>query len=397
MRKLSILIALVLLVPAAAQAKSLDELLVDKGIITKAEAMAAHGGGAKVYYKGGTRIEFPDQGFSVKINTQLQPRYEFTDNDDGVDNVSSFRMRRARVQLSGHALNKEFSYKLQYDLVGRTAGDGSRAPNLRDAYLNWHACDTAWIRMGQWKTGVSRQYNNSSAKLQIADRSRASDYFDLGRQNGAGVGGEVMDGQVSWTASVYNGSSTGEGINRGGVDTNHAGVVTLRADLMGEMNAHSEGDVDWTDDAAVNAGLAYAYSDDNVAGLGQDHHSFNADVNFKYQGWSLFGEFYYSLIDPDGTGSAGDIEDIGFYVQGGYFIQPKKLEIAARVGYIDFEDDAGSAAFDDETEASASINYYWWKHQLKAQLGYAFVTEGGRSGSADVDTSRWFLQLSSWF
>ena len=53
MRKLSLLLAAgMLAAPAVAGAAPLDDMLADKGL------MAAHEGGAKVYYKGGTRLEF---------------------------------------------------------------------------------------------------------------------------------------------------------------------------------------------------------------------------------------------------------------------------------------------------------------------------------------------------
>lgn len=393
MRKLSVLIALLLLIPAAAQAKSLDELLVDKGIITKAEAVSA-GGHAKVYWNKGTRIEFPDNGFSTSIATLIQPRYEFVDNDSdsGLGNTSGVELNTARVIVAGHALNKEFTYKMQYDLVGDVDAGGESSPRLLDAIINWNFCDSAWARIGQWKTGISRQYNTSRSSLQFADRSNATNFFNLGRQNGAAVGGN-WDGALEWSASMYNGQSDGEGINRPGVDTNHTGIVAVRYNAMGEMDALSEGDVEWTDDMAVNLGAAYGFSDYDEMGINTETSHISVDASMKYQGWSLHGEFYYSTEDPD-VGS--DIDSVGFYVQGGYFVQPKKLELAARVGYIDYEDDAGLAQ-DDQTEATVGLNYYWWKHHLKAQLNYVYQRDNANTGGTDLSTNRWLLQLTSWF
>ena len=52
MRKLTVLAALLLLVPTVSQAKSLEDLLVEKGVITKSEARgSSHDSGAKVYWK----------------------------------------------------------------------------------------------------------------------------------------------------------------------------------------------------------------------------------------------------------------------------------------------------------------------------------------------------------
>jgi len=379
------------LISTSAQAKTLDELLVEKGYISKAEAMAT-GGGAKVYWNKGSRFEFPDQGFTMTFATLLQPRYDFVDGDAdaGEGNTSSFSVKRARVIVSGTALSNEFDYYMQYDMVGNHADDGSSSPTFLDGYLTWHACDNAWARMGQWKTGISRQYVASDQNLQFADRSIANDYFNLGRQAGAAVGGDVANGKVTWMAAIYNGNSDGEGINHAGNDTHHSGVLNVRWNPKGEMDTKAEGDVDWTEDAALSFGAAYAWQNPKTVAGNFDEHTINVDANLKVKGFALHGEFYYLNTDPDDGDSSNDV---GFYVQAGYFVKPKKLEIAGRVSYVSFDD---GAEFDDSSEASASLNYYWWKSHLKAQFGYSFLQDSPQDGD-NINTNRWLLQLTSWF
>src|SRR5262245_56537178 len=115
---------------ADASAGTLEELLVEKGVITKSEAtsVASPAGSAKVTYNNGTQIEFPDHRFNVKRNTLVQTRYQFTDNDEdgGKINNSSFDVVRARIIISGTALGKEFSYYLQNDFVGSKNDDGQK-------------------------------------------------------------------------------------------------------------------------------------------------------------------------------------------------------------------------------------------------------------------------------
>jgi len=407
MRKATILAALLLLTPTVSQAKTLEELLVEKGVITKGEAGGVSDAGAsKVYWNKGTRIEFPDTGFTTNIATQLQSRYEFIDNDEDAaqGNVSSFSMRRARLIISGTALNKEFSYKLQNDFVGKGDGDGGRESNLRDAYIQWQPCQEGMgVRFGQFKTQISRQFNTDSSALQFVDRSEASEYFDLDRQHGAMAFGTFMDGMVYTSAGIFNGESDGEGINRPGVDTKHTGVLSARVNPMGKMNVYEEGDIDWTDAPALSFGGAYAYSDYNSdvgAGLDKiDAHTFSVDGNFKYMGWSANGEFFYRSSRPD---NSDNVEPLGFYVQGGYFVMPKKLELAARYGYLDCDDGKAygdCSGLDNINEVSATINYYFWRHSLKAQLGYDFVNEDAATGpsSNDLNTNRWVFQVSSYF
>jgi phosphate-selective porin len=407
MRRATLIAALLLLTPTVSQAKTLEELLVEKGVITKGEASGVSDAGAsKVYWNKGTRIEFPDTGFTTSIATQIQARYTFTDNDEdsGLKNTSSFEMRRVRLIISGTALNKEFAYKLQTDFVGKNDGEGGREPNLRDAYIQWQPCDDAsGIRMGQFKTAVSRQFNTDSSALQFVERSAVSDYFDLGRQNGAMAFGTFADGMVYGSAGIFNGESTGEGINRPGVDTKHTAVLSARVNPLGKMNVYEEGDIDWSEDAALSFGAAYAYSQFNDVSENvtddTDAHTFSFDGDFKYRGWSANAEFFYQSVRPD---VAEKSEPLGFYVQGGYFLTPKKLELAARYGYLDCDSGkAGGecAGLDNINEVSATINYYFWRHSLKAQLGYDFINEDSMSGGNDSDqnTNRWVFQISSYF
>jgi phosphate-selective porin OprO/OprP len=402
MRKVTLLAGLLLLAPAVSQAKSLDELLVQKGVITKAEAHSAAGAsGSKTYWNQGTRFDFPSEGFSAQINSLIQTRYTFTDNDSdaGVENTSSFDMNLVTLTVSGNALHEEFSYKIDADFVGTSNSSGESTPHLRDAWLQWNTCDWASLRMGQFKTQGGRQFNADDQSLQFADRSAASDFFSLGRQNGLAAMGNFADGMLELSAGVYNGLSDGEGINRGGVDTKHTAVVAARINAMGKMNMGEEGDIGWTEDAAMTLGASYSYSDGSQTALGGDFTQDNiaVDVNFKYMGWGIHGEYFFENQDPDN--GSGKVEPQGFYAQAGYFLMPKKLEVAARYAMIDCDDGlaGGSCSGNDElNEVGVSLNYHWSKHNLKGQLGYWLLNEDGLDGE-DINTNKWMFQLSSYF
>ncbi len=405
MRKATLLAALMLVIPATSQAKTLEELLVEKGVITKGEAGGVSDAGAsKVYWNRGTRIEFPDNGFTTSITTQIQTRYAFVDNDEdaGLRNTSGFSVNRARLVIAGTALNREFSYKLQTDFVG-TPNDTESAdsPAVRDAYIQWQPCeDGTGIRMGQFKTAISRQFNTDQAALQFADRSQVSEFFTIGRANGAMAFGTLADGMITGSAAIFNGQSTGEGLNAGPVDTKHTGVLAVRVNPMGKMNVYEESDVDYTEDAALSFGAAYSYTQSEVPfeqGVTStvDSQIVNLDANFKAAGFSANAEFFYQNLDTDS-------KPTGFYAQGGYFVVPKKVELAARYGFLDCDDGSAPgqcAGVDKSNEVSATINYYFWKHSLKAQLGYDLVNQDlvGSNDSNDRNTNRWIFQVSGYF
>jgi phosphate-selective porin len=402
MRKATLIAALFLLTPTVSQAKTLEELLVEKGVITKGEAAGSTSAAAsKVYWNNGTRVDFPDTGFTTTIATQLQTRYTFADNDEGVGqvNTSSFDVHRARLIVSGTALNKEFSYRLSTDFVGGTDTDNPDSPAVRDAYIQWQPClDDLGVRLGAFKTGISRQFNTDQSALQFVDRSTASEYFTLGRQNGAALMKTFADGMIEASAAIFNGSSDGEGPNLSGTDTLHTGVASVRVNPMGKMNAYEEGDLDYTEDTALSLGAAYAYGDATNAKLGNETNTINVDANLKSNGLSLSGEYFHQNVNPD---EGSDVSPSGFYAQAGYFLTPKKLELAARYGYTDCDNGKASgvcAGFDSISEAAATINYFFWRNSLKAQLGYSHQASDLTDTSAsDVKNNKYVFQLSSYF
>jgi phosphate-selective porin OprO/OprP len=414
MRKITVMAALLLLTPAVSQAKTLEELLVEKGVITKGEAARTTGSGtSKLYWNQGTRVEFPDTGFTTSVATMIQTRYAFTDRDEdaGLTNTSSFDVNRARLIISGTALNREFSYMLSTDFISASDSDANfgESPSVRDAYIDWKPCnDDTGIRMGAFKTAASRQFNTDQQAMQFADRSVASEFFTLGRQNGAMAFGSLADGMVTGSAGIFNGQSDFEGSNTSGQDTRHTGVASVRINPTGSMNTAEEGDIDWTEELATSLGVTYAYSDkSNQIERGVDADGFpqrsnvvnqgsliNVDANLKYMGLGLHAEYFNQNNDSDVSGDPS-----GFYVQGGYYFTPKKLELAMRYGYTDCDNGEATgqcSGNDNITEASASLNYYFWRHNLKAQLGYDFVQTDTVAGG-DVNSNRYIFQLGSYF
>lgn len=398
MRKASILAALLLLTPAISQAKTLEDLLVEKGVISKGEAKEAIGNApAKVYYNNGTRIDFADAGFTSKINTLIQTRYTFSDNDEDVGdkNTSSFDVHKAKISIGGNALHEEFAYYINTNFGGESA-------ELDDAWIKWNGCDWFGVKMGQFKTGISRQYNTSDHNLQFAEDSVVSDYFNYGRQAGAHLSSNLMDGALVVGAGIFNGNSDGEGKNREGRDTRHLGIINARYNVMGKMDPFVEGDIDWTDAPALNIGVAYGHSQSENA-ISEtvsdqfDEDIVNADIVFKNMGLSIIGEYFVSTAEGDDTDVEVDTQ--GFYAQAGYFLKPKTLELAARYGYLDCDDGAAGgicSGNDSVNHVSASVNYHWWKNQMKAQFGYDVISEDRVGTDDNTNSNRWILQLSAY-
>jgi len=389
--------ALLLSLCPAANAETLEELLVRKGIISQSEAAQSSSG--RVSYDKGLKVDFPDKGNGVKLFSLIQPRYQFTDQDaeSGKNNSSSFQMKRARIYASGYALQKEFTFALMTDLVGSTSSEGAMSPDLQDAIVEYHPSPSWDVRMGQFLVPFVRESLQAYTQ-QFPEFSVATTNFALFRQPGAGAWYRSEDNKFTLGASMYNGNSTGEGRNRPAVDTKHTAVVNGRWSPLAPINILEEGDIGSTQDPAVSMGAAYLYAQANIdkEGILEDSkiNGYNADLNFKYMGFSAHGE----IMGYSRTGEVGKSSPIGMYAQLGYFLVPKTFEVAGRYSTVDCDKGGGSqcgADIERVNEAAVSGNYFFSQdHTLKAQLAWIWRRDEKKE-SQDIDTSKIILQLSA--
>ena len=327
---------------------------------------------ASLSYDNGVVLDFPDADLSVKLNFRGQANYRYI-NLDGLEDVSDFDIRRARIKVTANALGGDVTFKLQNDFTG-DLDDGAatfqRTEDLKDLWVQYNAADAAKIRLGQYKLPFSLQASLSSFNMQFIDRSVATILLAHGRSAGLMVHGDA--GGLYYAVSVDNGSGLGEGTNAGGFDTDHrlVSMVSLSSD---GYNRKDEGDIaheastDWT------AGISSSWEDAEVLGDGLEVEIFRlaADVGFKCHGLAAQGEFFYRQIDVDGLSSSAD--DIGFYVQSGYAFVPDAWDVAARFSAV-FNDDDVIAAGDveDRFEYNLAIGHYLMGHDLKVQAQVSF-------------------------
>ncbi|NOR65199.1 MAG: hypothetical protein GQ468_04210, partial [Candidatus Scalindua sp.] len=88
------------------------------------------------------------------------------------------------------------------------------------------------------------------------------------------------------------------------------------------------------------------------------------EYGLKYRGFSTSAEFYWRKYDNVGGKS---IIDRGFFVQGGYFLIPKHLEIAGRYSLVDFDNRREADAI---REATAGISYFFAGQSKKLQFNF---------------------------
>jgi len=411
MRKLSLIAAASLLVPVAAQAKPLNELLLDKGVLGAAD-MKKDAGPARLTYDNGATLEFPSAGAKWKMNARLQSVYTYTDAEEGADS-HSFDARNVRLDLGGSVLNDEFSFKLTNDFTKDT-DSGTSGSKLQDAYIDWHACPESNVRAGQWMTPFGRQWMTENHNLQFVDRTAAAQAFNFGRQEGVGYYGTLADSYTHQLA-VFNGNSSingvSEGQNTGGFDNKLLVVYNGAFDVLGSYDRGYEGDPTMSEGSA-GFGFSGFYSQDNISATGESAFSTGADqygaaVDFGYRGggMSFQVEGLYRGFSFDDVSFGGDdsADFFATYVQGGIMVA-ENMELAARFGWIDLDEDvsrvlaasANSAVVTDGYEVNASLNYYLNGHNLKVMTGPTWII-ADNEGQDDVTDFRYQVGLFGYF
>jgi len=199
---------------------------------------------------------------------------------------------------------------------------------------------------------------------------------------------------------VFNGvgiNLTRLGLNTPGNANELMYVGRVTADLMGKPG-YPEGDLAYSLTPQMAVGLSYGYNaglqtnatpttdpgvntqiSTAIASVGNGRLLNQGVVNlgttgvdfiFKYKGLSLQSEGFVRNVDTrDPSKRIGNAT--GFYVQGGYFVVPKTIEVVGRYSYMD--PDTHSAQ-DTLTSALGGLNWYLNGHEHKLQFDYGVVT-----------------------
>lgn len=409
---------LALLLCQSAWAKSLEDVLKEKGVITEADYKEITKSKPITYLPGkGFTFASDDERFKLSVGGRVQARYSYTDLEDNSKSpdTSKWEVRRMKLWLSGNAYSKNLTYLFQADFT-----QGSSSKLLEHAYLNYRLLDELQVLAGQTKVPFGRQWLNSSGSQQFVDRSLASDAFRPGYDAGVKLSGDILNGLTTYELGIYGGA--GQSTARSASDNAYAARVTVNP--FGKM-AYSESDMDnsakpllsiggnyyrntlaatytpaVTNDPATIANEAKPAStsleSNNVTLAGSSGwlgkglttftssekiniDTFGADAAFKWHGASIQGE--YLLGQADGRKSDKTLRAHGFYAQAGYFIIPKTLEAAFRYSYVDPNRDKSN---DIMRETAGAISWYFDKHNLKLQGDVTNLHDQSKGRSDDL-------------
>jgi phosphate-selective porin len=268
---------------------------------------------------------------SFQLSGYTQFLYNYWDK--GTD---SFSIPRARLTLSGELL-KNVRFKIQVD--------AAKNPALMDAQIDIQFRPYLGLRFGQYYVPFSLENNTSDSELDTILRSQVvnalSPSRDIGSQ-GRDIGAMFI-GRYS-IAEYYLGVFNGAGINK--LDTNKAKDVSARL-ILHPTSALAVG------------GSLYRGRHNPVQGLpdiSRTRAGLEASLNLG--AWSLVGEFI--------SGKDDLVSRSGWYLQGGYFVLPEKLQAVVKWDTYDRDKDMSGDRTDLFTLAT---NWYLWK-KTKLAVNY---------------------------
>jgi hypothetical protein len=327
--------------------------------------------------------------FSLKANGWIQFRHHAfaSDVNSWTDNAgvtrpvldrNTFDIERARIVLSGSAIDQRLTYFLQLD--GDT--DGEHAVDFFDYWWGWEFSDRFEVQVGKRKVPASRQWLLTARKTRFVERPMSNDFFRPDRTLGIfGVGkfGETGNYEVMFG----NGYSSSNDSNANS-DDRYTVAATSYFDPLGDYGGDIV-DYDGDSKPVVRLGHSFVFSPQKGNTLGvplddatflrltdgtrltqigalapgvtvsdYDIYLYGVDAAIKWNGWSANAEFFARWIEQisgNGPLPVNELFQYGYYVEGGRFLVPQKLDVNARYSQV-------SGDFGTSSEYAAGFNWY---------------------------------------
>jgi phosphate-selective porin OprO and OprP len=328
-----------------------------------------------------------------------------------------FRLRRARINLSGD-FAEQFEFKIEGDFeqsdsaitalksVVVTTGKTTTVTNstrtefsATDIFINWHGIPEANIKVGQWKAPFGLEQITPDPKLIMIERSLPTGALTPERQVGVQIWGKPLTNLlpqekdfVTYYAGIFNGN--GRNVN---TNDNNNFMYVGRLELQPfngkvagqEASLKLGGDVlNSRDDAGTNiapSGNLKVNTDGSLASFtlpGADERTaWSLDGWFNIGPFDVIGEYFSENVNGRTVlGVApgfADFSPSGWYVQGSYYIIPKKFQAAVRWEELD----PAQVPNDGIHSITGGLNYYIHGDSLKVMANYVHTWSDFRAAN----------------
>ena len=314
--------------------------------------------GSNAGHDGHFFLASPDGSFRLNVSGQIQARYTINSRHDQGNTTddfeSGFTNPRTVLRFDGKVYDN-FVYGIQG--VFNNSGGGF---TLEDAYTGY-AFDNGWILLaGQYREPILWEDVINDEDSLAVDQSVVNAVFAQGFSKGAWV--HYSTDQWRMWAGVN------DGIRSANTDFSSSPAafgVTTRWEykIDGEWGQFDQFSSPRGSDLAIKIGAGAHYEQSpRVAGplppvgvgtIESKLFAYTADVMVEGDGWNVFAMGVGLLTDTNG--GTGTFNDLGFLVQGGFFVTDRIEPFARYDVVIPDADRAGNAAFNT---ATIGANYY---------------------------------------
>src|SRR5450432_3769422 len=313
-----------------------------------------------------------------------------------------FRLRRARITLSGD-FAEQFDFKIEGDLeqsdaaitalktVNTTTGATTTVTNSNrvefsatDIFINWHHIPEMNLKVGQWKAPFGLEQITSDTQIYTIERSLPTGALTPERQIGAMLWGKPLTNvlpEQKDLVTYYAGMFNGNGRNFNNNDNNefmYVGrleILPFKGKLMGqEASLKIGGDYLFSrDETGTNISPALnlkVNADGSLTSYSlaspDERHAYSVDLWLKLGPFDLIGEYLDETVRPRGAAAFSEFEASGFYVQGSYFLLPKKLQAVVKWEHLN----PGQLGNDGIASITGGLNYYIHGDNVKVMADY---------------------------
>jgi hypothetical protein len=349
------------------------------------QASAAQLPGSVATWNRSLSFTSPDDRFSLSLGGRLQPRYEY-ERREGASNLSSFSMRRIRLDFRGHAHSPDLTYRIMPELA--------RTASMRDGYVNYRKNEGLELRFGQFSVPFSWEREVSSNRHQFMERSLAHAEFEWkdGRDLGLMLHGEPKE-NLRYGVGIFGGD--GQNVSKSSTD-GHLLTARLGASARGEF-PESEVLVTPLDEPNLTFGLGIGYANKNAARDwhrwtpdNQTAHLFTttADAHFQLNRFSshLMG-FYRDVETREG---APAYDGFGATLHVAYLLRPERLSGSLRYSY---SEPNRSQRQERARELLAGLQLFQFGHNAKIYFDLGRIQRHDGNQWIDTDTFRTQYQL----
>ena len=317
-----------------------------------------------------------------------------------------FRLRRARITLTGD-FAEQFDFKIEGDFeqsdaaitalrsVNVDTGATTTVTNSNrvefsgtDIFINWHRYPEANLKVGQWKAPFGLEPITPDNTIYTIERSLPTGALTPERQIGAMLWGKPLTNvlpEQKDLGTYYAGMFNGNGRNFNNNDNNefmYVGrleILPFKGKVMGqEASLKIGGDYLFSrDDAGTNISPALnlkVNTDGSLAAYvlpgADERNAWSIDAWLKIGPFDLIGEYLAESVDGRTVNGVApgftDFDPHGWYVQGSYFIIPKKLQAVVKwEGLI-----PDQLADDGIHSITGGLNYYVHGDNVKVMADY---------------------------